>query len=190
MPGKQRAEVVDESFLVNDNDYIASCSSMKINKRIPMEEIIIHEGLSVGLFQLGMKKEEVEKYKKLYIEKYNIYKDAFLFEYDEEGQVVYIQLIIDALKHDFQCKFKGIDIFNTKAAELIELFDAITPYTRDRDASLGFMYQFPKLGLTFWRGDVCTEEDLESDWFKELIPENQEDTKRFLYFETVRFHKV
>jgi len=43
------------------------------------------------------------------------------------------------------------------------------------------MYQFSKLGLTFWRGDACTENDLESDWFKELHPEIQEDTKRFKY---------
>ena len=155
-----------------------------------MEEIIISEGLSVGLFKFGMKIGEVEEYKKLYIEKYNCYEDSFQFDYNDEGQVVYIQLGIEGLKSNFECKFKGIDIFNTKAAKLVEYFDSITPYTRDPNASFGFDYLFPKLGLSFWRGNICTEEDLESEEFKELIPENQEDTKRFLYFETVGFHKV
>lgn len=154
-----------------------------------MKEIIIKEGQSVGLFQFGMKLEEVEHYNNLYIEKYNSYADSFTFEYDEEGHVTDIHLIIDALKHNFHCTFKGIDILNTKASELIEFFDRITPYIRDQNASLGYSYKFPKLGLSFWRGNVCTEEDLELDWFKELLPDIQEDTKRFLYFETVTFHQ-
>lgn len=155
-----------------------------------MEEIIIKEGYSVGLFNFGMKKEEVEQYNKLYIEKYNIYENAFFFEYDEEGKTRYIHLVIEALKHQFECKYKGIDILNTKANELIEFFDTITPYIRDQEASLGFKYNFPKLGLAFWRGNICNEEDLESDWFKKLLPEIQEDNKRFLYFETVTFYNV
>ncbi len=154
-----------------------------------MEEIIIHDGLSVGLFQFGMKIEEVEEYKKLYIEKYNSYEDSFLFEYDEEGEVEYIQLVINDLKHNFKLEFKGIDIFNTKANKIIEFFDTISPYIRDQSASNGFTYQFPKLGITFWRGNVCTEEELESEEFKELDPEIQDDNKKFLYFETVRFNK-
>ncbi|MBE1556068.1 hypothetical protein [Sporosarcina limicola] len=153
-----------------------------------MDELIINEGHSVGLFNFGMKIEEVEHYSKLNIEKYNIHEDSFFFEYDEEGKVIDIHLIIEDLKHHFQCKFKGIDILNTKAIELIELFDTITPYLRDPESSLGYSYQFLKLGLSFWRGNVCNEKDLESDWFKELHPEIQEDNKRFLYFETVTFH--
>lgn len=156
-----------------------------------MEDLIIKEGYSVGLIKFGMKKEEVEHCIKLYSEKYNnSIGNSFLCEYDEEGKVVYIQLIIENLKEHFHCKFKGIDIFNTKASKLIEIFDSITPYVRDLDASLGYMYHFPKFGLWFWRGNICNEEDLESDWFKELAPDIQEDNKRFLYFETVRFNKV
>lgn len=41
------------------------------------------------------------------------------------------------------------------------------------------MYQFPDLGLIFWRGNICNEEDLESEWFKELDPDIQEDNRGF-----------
>lgn len=155
-----------------------------------MEKLIIQEGHSVGLFKFGMNIEEVGGYKKHYIKKYNCSEETFQFDYNDEGQVVYIQLAKEHLKSDFECKFKGIDIFNTKAAKLVEYFDSITPYNRTRNAAMGYDYLFLELGLSFWRGNVCTEEYLESEEFKELIPENQEDTKRFLYFETVGFHKV
>ncbi|QTD42509.1 hypothetical protein [Sporosarcina sp. Te-1] len=154
-----------------------------------MEELTVETGYSVGLFKFGMKEEEVEHINKIYIEKYNRYENTFSFEYDEEGRVIYIHLIVYDLKNRFHCNFKGIDVINTKAQKLITHFDAISPYIRNSDASVGCMYEFPKLGITFWRGDVCTEEDLEADWFKELHPEIQEDTKKFLYFETVKFHK-
>lgn len=156
-----------------------------------MEDLLINEGYSVGLIKFGMKMDEVEHCIKLYSEKYNdSIGNSFLCEYDEEGKVVSIQLIIENLREHFHCNFKGIDIFNTKACKLVEIFDDITPYIRDQEASLGYMYQFPDLGLIFWRGNVCTEEELESEWFKELDPDIQEDNKRFLYFETVRFNKV
>ena len=153
-----------------------------------MEDLIIKEGYSVGLFKFGMTKEEVEQCNNIYIEKHGIYKDSFFFEYDEEGKVTSIHLLLDELKKHFQCDYKGIDLFNLKASELVKAIDAIDPYIRDREALLGFTYQFPNLGLTLWRGNVCTEEDLEADWFKELIPEIQEDNKRFLFFETITFH--
>jgi len=153
-----------------------------------MEDLIIKEGQSIGLFKLEMTMEEVEQCNKLYIEKYGLYQNSFSFEYDEEGKVISIHLHIGDLKQHFQCNFKGIDLFNLKASEVVKSLDAITPYNRSQDAALGFTYQFPDLGLELWRGRVCTEEDLEADWFKELIPENQEDEKRFLFFETITFH--
>ena len=104
------------------------------------------------------------------------------------GKVTDIHLIISWLKEQFQCIFHGFDLFNLRASQLIDAFDAISPYIRDRESSAGYTYQFPGFPMTFWRGNVCTEQDLESDWFKELIPENQEDEKRFLFFETVTFH--
>ena len=154
-----------------------------------MEELVVQEGYSVGLFKIGMHKEEVEQCIAYYIDKYEIYGESFFFEYDEEGKVTFIHLIIDELKHLFFCNFKGIDLFNTKADKLTEFFEHISPSIKDDDAALGFCYDYPELGLKFWRGETCTQEDIEADWFKEIEPEIQEDYKRFLYFETVTFYK-
>ena len=75
------------------------------------------------------------------------------------------------------------------ASELTEIFENLTPYIKDLDTALGFCYDYPELGLKFWRGQLCTQEDLEADWFKELELEIQEDYKRFLYFEKVTFYE-
>lgn len=53
-----------------------------------MEDLIIKEGQSIGLFKLGMTMEEVEQCNKLYIEKYGLYQNSFFFEYDEEEKLL------------------------------------------------------------------------------------------------------
>lgn len=93
-----------------------------------MEDLLIKEGYSVGLIKFGMKMDEVEYCIKFYSEKYNdSIGNLFLCEYDEEGKVVYIQLILENLREHFHCNFKEIDIFNTKAGKLVEIFDDIAP---------------------------------------------------------------
>ena len=154
-----------------------------------MEELVVKDGISVGLFKYGMHREEVERYMGYYIEDYGIYGNAFFFEYDKDRKVTSIHLIIEELKHKFYCNFRGIDLFDTKASKLIKFFENISPSIIDDESVLGFRYDYPKLGLTFWRGNICTEEELEADWFKELNQSIQEDNKRFLYFETVTFYK-
>lgn len=52
-----------------------------------MDDLIIKERDSVGLFKFGMTEEEVERCKEIYINKLGIYKDSFVFEYDEDGKV-------------------------------------------------------------------------------------------------------
>lgn len=153
-----------------------------------MDDLLIKQWDSVGLFKFGMNMKEVEQCNHIYIEKHGLYKDSFFFEYDEEGKLTSIHLILNEVKRHFQCFFRGIDLLNLKATDLVNALNTISPFMRDRDASMGFTYQFPCLGITFWRGNVCNEDDLETDWFKELIPENQEDEKRFLYFETITFY--
>lgn len=45
---------------------------------------------------------------------------------------------------------------------------------------------FLKLDYPFWRDIDLTEETLQEDcWFKEMSPENQEDTAKHLYFGAV-----
>lgn len=154
-----------------------------------MVEIIIKEDESVGFVKFGMSMAEAENCINIYKNNCNSMIAPVICEYDDDGKVNSIHLLIEAIKEDFHCTFKGIDVLNTKASKLIEHFDHLSPYIRNLDTSIGYTYEFPTLGLSFWRGNVCTEEDLEADWFKELIPEIQEDNKKFLYFETVTFKR-
>ncbi|WP_025026346.1 hypothetical protein [Caldalkalibacillus mannanilyticus] len=153
-----------------------------------MEELLIKEGSSVGLIHLGMAKEEVEPIVTLYCDKYcNLHDSSFMLAYDNAGRITHIQLVIEDLREHFNCTLRGIDLFNTKADQLVEMLDKISPYIRNEDAEIGYTYKFPELGMELWRGRICTEEDLKADWFKEMSLDNQEDEKRFLYFETVSF---
>ena len=155
-----------------------------------MENLMIREDNSVGLIKFGMDLEEAENCIEIYKNKCNSTIAPLICEYDDDGKVISIHLIIDVLKEYFHCTFKGVDIFNTKASKLIEHFDYISHFDRNQEASLGYTYKFTDLGLSFWRGNVCTEDDIESEWFKNLSPSIQEDNKKFLFFETVTLNKV
>lgn len=156
---------------------------------IHKETLKIEEGRQVGLLQFQMDKEAVDLCLDIYRQHYNeAVATSFLCEYDANATVYAIHLIIDVLKQYFHCMFKGMDIFQAKAKEIITYLDQLSPYVRNEEAALGYTYDFPELGITFWRGNVCNEEDLEADWFKQLHPNIQEDTKRYLYFETVTFY--
>jgi hypothetical protein len=156
-----------------------------------MKNLIIEEGHSIDVIKLGMTKEDVERYVQLSkndsIEGH-FYEDVQC-EYDADGKVSHIH-ISNSLKDYYYCLFRGIDVFNTKAGKLVEILDKISPFDRNDDASLGYSYTFPQLGLSLWRGNVLNDEDLEADWFKELKPSIQEDEMKNLYFETVSIYSI
>ncbi|MCM3080221.1 hypothetical protein [Brevibacillus invocatus] len=150
----------------------------------------IEAGRGIGDVKLGMTKEEVIQSILKYEAEYhrpehmkNYFKNSFKVKYDSEGKVKLIE-IPSELKEDFQCMFMNIDVFNTKAEKLVALLDEISKYDRD-DTELDTCFTFPELGLILWRPDVLKEEDLEKEWFKELKPSIQEDTKKNLYFSSV-----
>lgn len=152
-----------------------------------MDKLLIKEHNSVGLIKFGMPMDEAVTCMELYQNMYQSITAPIFCEYDAEGNVCSIHLIIDLLKEHVHCTFKGMDLLNTKATKLVEHFDHLSPYNRNEEATLGYTYTFPRLGLSFWRGNVCTENEVEADWFKKLSPDIQADNKRFLYFETVTF---
>lgn len=158
-----------------------------------MRKLIIEEGRSVGTLRLGMTKEELVQCVRTYQEKCvrpcDFFHTLFQYEYDLEGKATHIH-ITNTLKEYYTCLFKDIDVFSTKASELVEILDKISPYTRDNDALLGFSYTFPELGLSFWRDHVLNDEDLDSESFKEMEPEIQEDEMRHLYFETATIFSI
>ncbi|WP_188066380.1 hypothetical protein [Brevibacillus brevis] len=152
-----------------------------------MDNLIIEEGRSVGTLRIGMTKQELDQCVRTYQEKCirpcDFFHSLFKYEYDSEGKVTHIH-ITDTVKDYYTCLFRDIDVFNTKASKLVEGLDKVSPYIRDNDASLGFSYTFPELGLSFWRNHVRNEEYFHSEEFKELDPDIQEDEMRYLYFET------
>ncbi|MBY0054662.1 hypothetical protein P4U99_25925 [Brevibacillus agri] len=127
-----------------------------------MDNLIIEPGEGIGLIKFGMSKDEVEKCIQSYTEKYqkeyhiqDYFKGFFMLEYDSEGKVDFIE-IPEVLKETFNCLLMGIDVFNTKAEDLVEKIDEIAEY--DRNQSDGYTYFFPSLGLSLWRSDIFKEE--------------------------------
>ncbi|KPV56344.1 hypothetical protein QJ48_28320 [Paenibacillus sp. A3] len=155
-----------------------------------MEKLTIEPGQGIGLIKLGMNKLAVEKALQDYTASYhginygdNYFADAFRIEYDLEEKVKFVE-IPWTLKNVFTCTCSDIDVFNTKAEELIKKLDNISPYDRQHQ-ELGYTYVFPQWGLSLWRSRKFEEDDMQTDWFKNLSPENQEDELRFMYFESV-----
>ncbi|MGN7470143.1 hypothetical protein [Brevibacillus sp. SAFN-007a] len=72
---------------------------------------------------------------------------CFTFEYDSDGKVSSIS-ISSSLKEVLCCLFQGMDVFQTKAEELVEKIDRISKYERDHP-ELGWTYDYPELGLSF-----------------------------------------
>jgi hypothetical protein len=155
-----------------------------------MENILIEPGVGVGTIKLGMSREEVDlciqaytnAHQKLYYDN-EYFHYAFKIEYDQNERASFIE-VASHVKEEFNCLVNGIDVFNTKAEELVKAFDKISPYERDH-ADLGWTYFYPKLGITLWRSRVFIEPDIDEEWFKEMSLENQKDELEFLYFETV-----
>jgi len=159
-----------------------------------MDPLIIEPGKGIGTIELGMSRQEVEACIQEYTAKYrkpsyskNYFEHVFMVKYDEEERVHFIE-IPSSLKDIFTCSFRGMDVFNTKAEELVAKVDEISPYDRD-DWELGYMYMFPALGLSFWRPNIFKEEFLQEEWFLEMHPDIQEDEKKHLYFESVSIKK-
>lgn len=161
-----------------------------------MGNLSIEPKKGIGKLQLGMTKSEVEECLKYYTDEYEITREqnperyhmkgaikaSFQTEYDSEGKVNFIQ-VSSAIKDVLNCVFQDIDVFNTKAEELVKKIEMTSKYDRNDDG--GWTYEYPELGLSFWRPNILREADLEKDWFKEMLPDIQEDEKRNLYFECV-----
>ncbi|UFJ40654.1 hypothetical protein LOK74_22020 [Brevibacillus humidisoli] len=154
-----------------------------------MDTLLIEPGIGIGPIKLGMTEREVkdtlqafsEKYLK--IDRHFSFYSLFKTRYDSDGKVIFVELCCYAKEH-FNCLFRDIDVFNTKAEELVEMIDRISRYDRTH-WEVGCTYIFPELGLTLWRPSEFKEEDMEAEWFKELRPDIQEDEMRNLYFQTV-----
>ncbi|KGE20788.1 hypothetical protein [Paenibacillus wynnii] len=142
----------------------------------------VEPGKSIGNLSIGMSKLNVEKLTK---KSSPIY---FRVDYDSNDQVQYIQLA-SGIKDLYICEYRNIDLFNTKVKDLVTILDKISPYDRN-DSELGYSYVFSEIGLSLWRPRNITEEDFEEEWFKEMSLENQEDERKYLFFESLGVFQV
>ncbi|WP_289140465.1 hypothetical protein [uncultured Brevibacillus sp.] len=156
-----------------------------------METINVMPKQGIGLIKLGMSKEEVEKCRQEYNAKfyrdnpsYEFFDGTFKVEYDTEGKVNFIELSSVKGEQEFTCTVLELDIFETKAEDLVEKIDIVSSYDRN-DWELGYSYHFPELGLCFWRPVIFKDSDMEEEWFKAHDKENQESYLRDQYFRTV-----
>ncbi|WCF07550.1 hypothetical protein NDS46_25105 [Paenibacillus thiaminolyticus] len=156
-----------------------------------MDTIEIEPGQGIGTIKLGMSRDEVEECIRQYASRYECRDDIsfdfssyFMPEYDSNDRLIALQMINDVKEHA-HCLCHGIHVFRTKADDLVEALDRMSPYSRTWDASAGFCYLFADIGLTLYRSRVFTEKDLEEEWFLAQSLDAQEDDKRFFYFETV-----
>ncbi|MDN4600737.1 hypothetical protein P5G61_05830 [Paenibacillus sp. F6_3S_P_1C] len=154
-----------------------------------MDELIIEPGIGIGKLKLGMNKSEVDEVIQYYVNEYekgtsyfNFFENAFKVEYDSSGKVKFIE-IVSEFKNFFNCTCHNLDVFNTKANELVQNLNRISEYEEETNGET--QYIFTNIGLSLWRSSVFTEETMQEDWFKEMCTENQEEEMRYFYFQTV-----
>jgi hypothetical protein len=160
-----------------------------------MDPIIITPNVGIGPFKLGMSELEVQETFKRYANfrgTDNPNNPSYLeqlftnFEYDSNNKVIFIEISNPYDDFDIVCLFDGIDVFRTKADELVKEIDKKTKYARDDEAQMGFSYIFKEIQLSLWRPSVMTDDILNSpEFLLEFSPENQELEKRHFYFTTV-----
>ncbi|ACX65319.1 hypothetical protein MHI43_15680 [Paenibacillus sp. FSL H8-0457] len=164
-----------------------------------MDAIIITPHVGIGPFRLGMCREEVERtFQSLghlradngipgnpsYIE---ILFMREHFEYDANSRVKFIQLINPQYSGNIciPCLFQGVDVFTTKAEDLIHTFSKYYSMVGDVDPRTGFSFAIQELELCFWREGIMNDEIIKDPGFLEMSEENQELEKRYFYFTTV-----
>lgn len=161
-----------------------------------MDAIIITPHVGIGPFRLGMCREEVEQtFQNLNHRRPDNGNPSYIemlfmrehFEYDADDRVKFIQLINPHYSGHFciPCLFRGVDVFTTKAEDLIHTLKKEYPMVGDVDPRTGFSFVIPDLELSFWREGIINDEIMKDPEFLEMSEENQELEKRYFFFTTV-----
>lgn len=132
-----------------------------------MREYQVVPKVGIGPVKLGMHRAEVHSlmgtppvgFRKTETERYET--DAYhqngfqVFYAGDEPRVEYIELSRDS---GFVVYYKGIDVFGTKAEDIVNLIAQDAPFDQN-DQELGYSYVFPALELCVWRPVVPESED-------------------------------
>ncbi|MDN4617699.1 hypothetical protein QCD85_06290 [Paenibacillus sp. PsM32] len=98
---------------------------------------------------MGITKLEVEK--KLKNPLFDNHEELFSrLEYDTNNKLHYIEVSNPFDEFDLQLLYNGIDLFKTKADDIIGLIRRHASYIQDDESEKGFNFIFQELGLAFW----------------------------------------
>ena len=90
------------------------------------------------------------------------------------------------LRDDVKVSLYGLDVFNTPAEDVIRFMKQIGPCIHDEpDEQLSTEYEFPALGIRFWRERAFHEKLLQDRAYVEAMQLVLEEEKRYLYFDIV-----
>ncbi|MDO3410936.1 ASCH domain-containing protein [Saccharibacillus sp. CPCC 101409] len=185
-------EMVDGTYDIYTPEQEADWGALGIrirrNAEMRTDKLIIEPGIGIGKLKLGMTRSEADEAVRHYVTQYKkdtndsgFFENTFKLEYDRSGKVKFIE-IVSEFKEFFDCTCYNVDVFNTKANELVQILSRISKPEADHEDET--QYIFADIGLSLWRPSVFTEETMQEDWFQEMYAENQEQEMRYFYFQT------
>ena len=155
-----------------------------------MDNLIIKPQVGIGKITLGMSRDEVHelmgtnfthmKTDKIVHDYY--YNFCLQIQYDNNNIVNYIEIINSSTYH---VVLEEVDVFKTKAENLISYIEQFSKYLKTPSAQLGYMYIFEDIGISLYRSNVFKEETMKDAWFLQMNQEQKDDELRFQYFESI-----
>ena len=150
-----------------------------------------HEG--IGSLKLGMSPEEILAAVQRDLTDLKIVsKRGIQISEDRERDPSYqngkaIEISVNwGLRDDVKVSLYGLDVFNTPAEDVIRFMKQIGPCIHDEpDEQLSTEYEFPALGIRFWRERAFHEKLLLDRAYVEAMQLVLEEEKRYLYFDIV-----
>lgn len=106
------------------------------------------------------------------------YNFCFQIQYDNNNIVNYIEIVNSSTYH---VVLEGVDVFKTKAENLISYVEQFSKYLNTPSAQMGFMYIFEDIGISLYRSNVFKEETMKEPWLLQMNQEQKEDELRFQY---------
>ena len=169
-----------------------------MNYTMSDNKLIIEPGVGIGAIKLGMSKEEVKQHINHYKEKYEnrsyryeygnelyygqIFESGLKIEYGKQGTVIFIEIVREMMTF-FECVCYDIDMFHTKAEEVVRKLSGVVHCEAEMEDETECTLE--NVGLSLWRPHAFDEQDMQEEWFQEMSEENQEEEKRYMYFQTV-----
>ncbi len=165
-----------------------------------MKTLVVQPHKGIGKILFGMSRKEVEEIicEKLTSEYRYGNDDVKCVEvrYDEYCIDYKDDVVVDIYITNFEKSnvvLNGIDLFYTKAEDILDSLKLISDYDCDcEDENLGTAYYFKDLGLELWRERAYHPKLLNDDGFQRYISENEENLEyeqKFWYFQQIRLSK-